>query len=111
MPNIIMKLGNKNVTNNFRFKIQNRYFISTLKHLRTCLMRGLDATQQTSPEPVSRMSVETTHPPNEHDNIFAQLNKLDVKSPRVLLYNSYVAHNEHQDHPASQNSSGQYPSD
>jgi len=26
-------------------------------------MRGLDATQQTSPEPVSRMSVETTHPP------------------------------------------------
>ena len=44
-------------------------------------MRGLDATQQTSPEPVSRMSVETTHPPNEHDNIFAQLNKLDVKSP------------------------------
>ena len=38
-------------------------------------MRGLDATQQTSPEPVSRMSVETTHPPNEHDNIFKQIDK------------------------------------
>ncbi len=38
-------------------------------------MRDLDATQQTSPEPVSRMSVETTHPPNEHDNIFKQLDK------------------------------------
>jgi hypothetical protein len=41
----------------------------------TCLMRGLDATQQTSPEPVSRMSVETTHPPNEHDNILTRLDK------------------------------------
>ena len=38
-------------------------------------MRGLDATQQTSPKPVSRMSVETTHPPNEHDNIFKQIDK------------------------------------
>ena len=38
-------------------------------------MRGLDATQQTSPVPVSRMSVETIHPPNEHDNIFKQLDK------------------------------------
>jgi hypothetical protein len=37
-------------------------------------MRGLDATQQTSPEPVSRMSVETD-PPNEHDNIFKQIDK------------------------------------
>ena len=41
-------------------------------------MRGLDATQQTSPEPVSRMSVETTHPPNEHDNIFKQIDKFVV---------------------------------
>jgi hypothetical protein len=38
-------------------------------------MRDLDATQQTSPEPVSRMSVETTHPPNEHHNIFKQIDK------------------------------------
>ena len=38
-------------------------------------MRGLDATQQTSPKLVSRMSVETTHPPNEHDNIFKQIDK------------------------------------
>jgi hypothetical protein len=38
-------------------------------------MRGLDATQQTSPEPVSRMSVEATHPPNEQDNIFKQIDK------------------------------------
>ena len=38
-------------------------------------MRGLDATQQTSPKPVSRMSDETTHPPNEHDNIFKQIDK------------------------------------
>ena len=38
-------------------------------------MRDLDATQQTSPESVSRMSVETTHPPNEHDNIFKQIDK------------------------------------
>ena len=38
-------------------------------------MRDLDATQQTSPVPVSRMSVETIHPPNEHDNIFKQLDK------------------------------------
>ena len=53
-------------------------------------MRDLDATQQTSPEPVSRMSVETTHPPNEHDNIFAQINKPDGKIPRlpVLLDHS-----------------------
>ena len=41
----------------------------------TCLMRGLDATQQTSPKPISRMSVETTHPPNGHDNIFKQIDK------------------------------------
>jgi hypothetical protein len=46
-------------------------------------MRGLDATQQTSPEPVSRMSVETTHPPNEHDNIGKQLDKHDGKIPRL----------------------------
>ena len=38
-------------------------------------MGGVDATQQTSPEPVSRISVETTHPPNEHDNIFKQIDK------------------------------------
>ena len=38
-------------------------------------MRDLDATQQTSPESISRMSVETTHPPNEHDNIFKQIDK------------------------------------
>jgi hypothetical protein len=38
-------------------------------------MRDLDATQQTSPEPVSRMSFKTTHPPNENDNIFKQLDK------------------------------------
>ena len=38
-------------------------------------MRGLDATQQTSPEAISRMSVETTHPPNEHDDIFKQIDK------------------------------------
>ena len=46
-------------------------------------MRDLDATQQTSPEPVSRMLVETTHPPNEHDNIFKQLDKRDGKIPRL----------------------------
>ena len=39
------------------------------------LMRELDATEQTSPVLVSRMSVETIHPPNEHDNIFKQLDK------------------------------------
>ncbi|MGC2425635.1 MAG: hypothetical protein WA421_01255 [Nitrososphaeraceae archaeon] len=38
-------------------------------------MRELDATQQTSPVLESRMSVETIHPPNEHDNIFKQLDK------------------------------------
>ena len=38
-------------------------------------MRGLDATQQTRPEPVSRLSVETTYPPNEHDNILCQIDK------------------------------------
>ena len=38
-------------------------------------MQGLDATQQTSPEPVSRMSVETTHHPNEHHNIFKLIDK------------------------------------
>ena len=38
-------------------------------------MRDLDATQQTSPTPVSRMSVEPTHPPNEHDYIFKQIDK------------------------------------
>ena len=38
-------------------------------------MRELDATQQTSPVLVSRMSVETMHPPNKHDNIFKQLDK------------------------------------
>ena len=36
-------------------------------------MRGLDATQQTCPVPAGRMSVETIHPPNGHDNIFNQL--------------------------------------
>jgi hypothetical protein len=39
-------------------------------------MRDLDATQQTSPVPVSRTSVETTHPPNERGSIFKQLDKL-----------------------------------
>ena len=39
-------------------------------------MRDLYATQQTSPEPVSRTLVETIHPPNEHDDIFKQLDKL-----------------------------------
>ena len=38
-------------------------------------MRDLDATQQTSPKPVSRMSVETTHPPNEHASILKRLDK------------------------------------
>ena len=40
-------------------------------------MRDLDATQQTSPKPVSRLSVETTHPPNEHASIFKRLDKHD----------------------------------
>jgi hypothetical protein len=43
-------------------------------------MRDLDATQQTSPEPVSRTLVETIHPPNEQDNIGKQLDKRDVKN-------------------------------
>ena len=47
-------------------------------------MRGLDATQQTSPEPVSRMSVETTHPPNEHDNIFKQIDKFVMGIYRII---------------------------
>ena len=47
-------------------------------------MRGLHATQQTSPEPVSRTLVETIHPPNEHDNIGKQLDKRDAKIPRLL---------------------------
>jgi len=29
----------------------------------------------TKSEPVSRMSVKTIHPPNEHDNIFKRLDK------------------------------------
>src|SRR5580765_1966662 len=40
-------------------------------------MRGLESTQQTSPEPVSRMSLRTTNSPNEHDNIYTQLDKLN----------------------------------
>ena len=47
-------------------------------------MRDLDATQQTSPEPVSRTLVETIHPPDEHDNIGKQLDKRDAKIPRLL---------------------------
>jgi len=43
-------------------------------------MRDLNATQQTSPKPVSRMSVETTRPPSEHDNTGKQLDKRDVKN-------------------------------
>jgi len=38
-------------------------------------MRDLDAIQQASPEPVSRMSGETIPPPNEPDNIFNRLDK------------------------------------
>ena len=54
------------------------------KTFRTCLMRDLDATQQTSPEPVSRMSVETTHSPNEHDNIFKQIDKFVMAKLRIM---------------------------
>ena len=39
-------------------------------------MRDLDATQQIGLVLVSRTSVETTHPPNEHDNIFKLIDKL-----------------------------------
>ena len=69
MTSIITKIGNWNILENRKLSIifEETYW--------TCLMRGLDATQQTSPKPLSRMSVETTHPPNEHDNIFKQLDK------------------------------------
>ena len=47
-------------------------------------MRDLDAAQQTSPKPVSRMSVETIHSPNEHDNIIKQIDKFVMGNLRHI---------------------------
>ncbi len=49
-------------------------------------MRELDATQQTSPVLVSKMSVETIHPPNEHDTIFKQLDKHVCRMRLLALF-------------------------
>jgi hypothetical protein len=49
-------------------------------------MRELDATQQTSPVLVSKMSVETIHPPNEHDTIFKQLDKHVCRMKLLALF-------------------------